>query len=137
MGLIEGPAKATVLKNYLEKDAKNQTYVNLKLGFDGEDQTLYTRIYITAKAAGIARAKLRKVGFDLDTQKLKEIEDNDVLLMGNEVDVLLVKNGQYMNADIPTKKPKIGDEAVDEAQKFLDSAKGSNPADEVDGDIPF
>lgn len=137
MGLIEGPAKATIIKNYLEKDGKKQTYVNLKLGFDGEEATLYTRIYITSASAGIARAKLRKCGFDLDTQKLKEIEDDDVLLFGHEVDVLLVKNGQYMNAEIPTKKPKIGDDARDEAQRMLDDAKGSDRQEEEEADIPF
>lgn len=135
MSLMEGPAKALVIKNYLEKDAKGQTYVNLKLGFDGEDATLYTRIYITAKAAGIARAKLRKVGFDLDTQKLSEIKANDSLLTGNEVDVMLTKNGQYMNADIPTVKPQLSQEAVDEAQELLDNAKKSDYEEEAD--IPF
>jgi hypothetical protein len=136
MALMEGPAKATILKNYLEQDGKSQTYVNLKLGFQGEDQTIYTRIYITKAAAGIARAKLRKCGFDLDTQKLSEIEDNDVLLLGHEVDVMLVKNGQYMNADIPTKKPKIGAEALGAAQAMLDSAKKSD-SEEEEADIPF
>lgn len=136
MALIEGPAKATIIKNYLEVDGKQQTYVNLKLSFEGEEQTIYTRIYITAKAAGIARAKLRKCGFDLDTQKLKEIEDNDVLLCGNEVDVNLIKNGQYMNAEIPTKKPKIGADALDAAQEMLDSAKKQD-SEEEEADIPF
>lgn len=135
MSLMEGPTKAIVLKNYLEKDAKGQTFVNLKLGFDGEDATLYTRIYITAKAAGIARAKLRKVGFDLDTQQLSEIKQNDSLLTGNEVDVMLTKNGQYMNADIPTARPQLAEDEVDAAQKMLDAAKKSDNAEEAD--IPF
>lgn len=137
MALMEGPTKAVILKNYLEQDGKLQTYVNLKLGFDGEDQTLYTRIYVTPKAAGIARAKLRKCGFDLDTQKLKEIEDNEELLSGNEVDVNLVKNGQYMNAEIPTKKPKLAPEALEDAQRMLDSAKGGDRPEEEEADIPF
>lgn len=136
MGLIEGPTKAKILKNYLEADTKGQLYVNLKLGFEGEEATLYTRIYITPKAAGIARAKFRKCGFDLDNGNLQDIEDNADLLAGNEVDVMLVKNGQYMNADIPTQKPKVGREALEAAQGMLDSAKKSDNEEE-EADIPF
>ncbi len=136
MALMEGPAKARILKNYVEVDGKAQLYVNLKCGFDGEEQTLYTRIYVTEKASGIARAKLRKCGFDLDKQKLTELQDNDELLTGNEVDVMLVKNGQYMNVDIPTQKPKVPADQLAVAQKMLDSAKKSNEPEE-EGDIPF
>lgn len=137
MALMEGPQKAVVLKNYLEKDVKGQVFVNLKLGFQGEEAVLYTRIYITAKAAGIARAKLRKVNFDLDTQQLNEIKANDSLLSGHEVDVMLTKNGQYMNVDIPTVRPQVEKEAVDAAQEMLNNAKKSEASQEEEADIPF
>lgn len=136
MALIEGPVKGTILKNYLDKDGKGQTFVNLKFSFQDDEQTLYHRIYITPKSAGIARGKLRKCGFDLDKQKLSEIEQNDVLLCGNEVDVVLVKNGQYMNIDIPTERPKLKKEEVDSAQAMLDSAK-KDEGDQDNADIPF
>jgi len=44
-------------------------------------------IFLTPKAASMARAQLKSCGFDADTQSLADLANNDHLLDGNLIDV--------------------------------------------------
>jgi hypothetical protein len=126
-----GSQTARVLKNYVAVDDKGQIYVNLKFSLaDESSPPMWSRIYITEKSAGIARAKLKKCGFDMDAQTLTDIEDNDELLAGNEVAVNVVENGKYFNLEIPTDRPKVAKSALQRATEQLRAAKKNRDEDE-------
>lgn len=77
--------KAVVVSHPIEQDPKGQPYVNCTFGIENEMHT--KRIYLTAKSIGIARVNLKAMGFDCDIRSLKELDDNPILLAGNEVEV--------------------------------------------------
>lgn len=80
-----GRYKAKVIMTVLEEDPKGQTYI--MASFDVEDEKHSKRIYLTEAAMGIARAQLKAMGFDVDHQSLSELDQNPVLLAGNECEV--------------------------------------------------
>ncbi len=132
-----GQQMAKVLNNYLKMDDKNQLFVNLKLSFPDESN-LWTRIYITEKSAKIARVALKKVGFDLDKNKLSDIDENDTLLSGREVLVDVVENGQYLNAKIVVERDRVPKNKLTAGQKLIGMAKKDDPDDGPPAeDIPF
>lgn len=93
MSVTTGPKyKAIVVSTELEQDQKQQTYI--KATFQVEDETHSKRIYVTTNNANsqetvtrMCRAQLKAMGFDCDTQSLKEIDANPLLLVNNEVEV--------------------------------------------------
>lgn len=135
MGIQTGKQPATILKNWVCVDPKAQMYINLKLSVDGGE--LYTRIYITPKSAGIARAALKKCGFALnaDCNNLDDIDMNEDFLGGKKVQVEVVENGKYMNANIIVERERAPKEAMEAAKAMLRGAKKGDDA--ADSDIPF
>lgn len=135
MGAIQtGRQEAEILKNWVCIDPKGQMYINLKLSVDGGE--LYTRIYITVKSAGIARAALKKCGFQLneDCNNLDDIDMNEDFLAGKKVQVEVTENGKYMNAQIVVERERAPKAAMEAAKAML---RGAKKGDDADEDIPF
>ena len=134
MSIQTGKQSATILKNWVCVDPKAQMYINLKLSVEGGE--LYTRIYITPKSAGIARAALKKCGFQLndDCNNLDDLDMKEDHLSGNVVEVDVTENGKYMNAQIVVARERAPKSAMEAAKAMLKNAKGGDAADE---DIPF
>ena len=93
MSVTTGPKyKALVVSTELEQDQKQQTYI--KAVFQVEDETHSKRIYVTTNnpasqetVTRMCRAQLKAMGFDCDTQSLKQLDENPLLLVNNEVEV--------------------------------------------------
>ncbi len=110
---------------------------------DTEDGPAIPLIWLTEKAAGMARAQLRVCGFDVDARDMWELDDNHELLSGNMIPVDIEEyNGKAQaripTSDTPTKK------AISVVQTALRAAKKDNEkpietqrATATAEDIPF
>ena len=136
-----GKQTAKVGKMYVEMDDKGQFYVNVQAYFEGEEKPLYHRVYVTAKSANIAHAKLKKLGFDTKANKSSEIDDNPGICEGNEVEVVVTKNGEYLNFDIVVEREKKTRAQLSSLDALLkrEEPVGQTPdKDEADpSDLPF
>ncbi len=56
---------------------------------DGALPRIYAQIYLTRKSLGIARARLKAIGFDIDEHDLEELADHPALLAGQVAEVEL------------------------------------------------
>lgn len=100
-------------------------------------------IWLTPKAMGIARAQLKKCGFDIDARLLTDLEDNRALLAGNIVPVEVEEYKGKLQVRILAREP-IKRDRFDALTESLRAAKqlGEEPVSEshnvvADDDIPF
>lgn len=103
----------------------------------------FTRIYITEKSKGIARAQFRACGYDGDDFQdiLDAVDADGEALKGNKVKVD-VFNNEYNNkpkVEIVTERKKAGPDALRRAAELLRDAKGQHDDanDMKESDIPF
>lgn len=134
-----GLQKAEIQSSFITTKENGTVEVchKLKMIEDG-DRTDFTRIYITEKSAGIARAQFRKCGYDGDDFQdiLDAIDVDKEAMKGNQVEVDVFMN-DYNNkpkVEIPTERPKASKETLSRAADLLRSAKKHQDAEE---DIPF
>jgi len=140
-----GIQKATIQSSFITTKDNGTVEVCHKLTMK-DGRTDYTRIYITEKSAGIARAMFRKCGYDGDefSDILEAINLDKEALKGNEVEVDVFVN-DYNNkpkVEIVTDRPKASADALSRAAEFLKNAKKQHDdaeaqAVEPEGDIPF
>lgn len=109
----------------MNQNTKN-IFVNFKLEL-ATGEKVYSKVYITEKSYGIARARLKKAGFDVDTQELSDIEADPSLLAGNEVLVDVTEeeyNGKPVTrCEIVTDRPKVDKGILSRATEGLRSIK--------------
>lgn len=137
-----GIQKAKILSSFITTKDNGTIEVCHKLQMrDGT--TDYTRIYITEKSAGIARAMFRKCGYDGDDFKdiLDAINIDKEAMAGNEVEVdrfINDYNGKP-KVEIVTDRPKASADALSRAAEFLKNAKKQHDDanEQEEGDIPF
>lgn len=141
--MTTGLCKGRIVRHGLGiSSGKSTPFVNVVFDVDGEQ--IPAQIWITDKAMGMARQKLRKCGFDVDKCNLRELEDNHELLAGNAVDLDITDeefNGQtrlkceIVTRSVPDKK------RCDQLTQALRNVKCAEvvPAGEQvsDEDIPF
>lgn len=58
---------------------------------DGEPQKIAGNVYFTEKAIRIARKSLKALGFNPDTQKIADLDENQTLLRGNRCEIEIVE----------------------------------------------
>ena len=122
-----GSQIATILKAFVGMKPDNgNLFVNLKMELT-TGENVYSRIFITEKSMGIARARLKKCGFDVDAQELADIEQNSDLLTGNQVPVDVYEE-MYMGknqtrVEITLDHLKVDKSALTRATKALRNAK--------------
>lgn len=134
-----GQQTAVIQSHDVRMDDKKQLYLNVVLRF-ADQKTIPSRIYVTKRSAGIARAKFRVCGYTdpLDTEA--EVSDalarldSEPILVGHEVPTLVSENGKYLNAEILARTP-VGEADIAKAARFLAEAKGGGA--ENGDDIPF
>lgn len=126
-------------------------YIAFLLEVDGEK--MHHSIYLTPKAAGMARGQLKAVGFDSDKRSTAELSENKFLLAGAKCEVVVEDqeyNGKVYTriARIQTPKVKLGKKDASSLDKMLREAKKNRdeealttaqvePPDQPDDDIPF
>lgn len=67
-----------------------------------EDGAVTPLVWLTEKAAGVARAQLRVCGFDVDKLDTWELQENPSLLAGNLIPVEIEEYNNKIQARIPT-----------------------------------
>lgn len=120
--------KATVAAHTFEVDDKGQDYILATFEIQdlaGARDTITSRIYLTDASMGIARNRLKVMGFDVDARSVQELQDNPILLAGHEVELLVTQNGSYMNVEkiSAPRKPKEAS-FISQLDKALRDAKG-------------
>lgn len=101
---------------------------------DDDGNTGEVLVFFTPKSARIARAQLKRCGFDVDAHSLNELNENRTLLAGQRITI----NGEMYNGrvslkiDMQSAPPKA---AMDAATAMLRDAKKADDTF-VDGDIP-
>lgn len=137
-----GKQTARVVNHYVRVDDKGQLYVNFKFSFE-DGASLFSRVYVTEKSAGIARASLKLAGFEMKSEDdLFQLDQDNELLAGTEVPVEVTQNGQYLNCQIDVPKLRAPKSAIAKAAGFLMSAKRASDGDATGGepddtDLPF
>lgn len=136
-----GLQKAIIQSSFITAKQNGTIEVCHKLQMK-DGRTDYTRIYITEKSAGIARAQFRKCGYDGEEFQdiLDAIDMDKEALKGNEVEVDVFMNdfNNKPKVEIVTERPKADKSALQKAAQLLNSAKKQEPEGAPeDGDIPF
>ena len=139
-----GTQKATIQSSFITTKDNGTIEVCHKLRMDeDEGRPDYTRIYITEKSKGIARAQFRACGYDGDEflDILEAINLDGEALKGNEVQVNCFVN-EYNNkpkVEIVTERKKAEPSALQRAAELLKDAKGQHDDanSQADTDIPF
>lgn len=138
-----GIQKAVIQSSFITTKPNGTVEVCHKLLMK-DGRTDYTRIYITEKSAGIARAQFRKCGYDgEDFEDILEainiskeaLKDNEV-----EVDVFINDYNGKPKVEIVTERPKPSKESIGRAAEWLKSAKKQDSTPEApppEEDIPF
>lgn len=81
-----GVQNATIVSHSVYTKENGTVDVSVKVEFAPQD-SLTAHIYITEKSKGMARAALKKCGFDPDEQDVWDLDDRPTLLAGNKVQV--------------------------------------------------
>ena len=130
--ITAGVHKASVIMTEFDNDDKGQEFIRVQFGIEdlaGGHDTIPAKIYLTDASMGIARNRLKAMGFDVDARSTKELKDNPVLLAGNIVEILIVQNGSYMNVDrISVPKQPKEEGFFDKLDAALRAAKGKKNA---------
>lgn len=138
--MIPGIHDATIIKNGISATRTGTPYAFVRCGVDGEE--VPCTIWLTDKAMGMARAALRKCGFDVDTEDLDELRANPQLLAGNKVQIEVEDKEKYglQGSIVLGSIPKS---RISELTKKLRDAKRNGhdedpvPAASDDSGIPF
>lgn len=96
MPMTPGVACAVVIEHSFYESSKGTPGVAVLFQIKGlpagEHDRIIGHIWLTEAAAGLARKSLRAIGFDPDSQKLEELNENPTLLAGKETTVILAEN---------------------------------------------
>ena len=135
-----GIQKAVIQSSFITMKDNGTVEVCHKLKMK-DGRTDYTRIYITEKSAGIARAQFRKCGYDGDefADILDAINIDKEAMSGNEVEVDVFINdfNNKPKVEIVTERAKASPEALHRAAEVLKNAKKlRDEGKDQDGDIP-
>lgn len=121
---------AIIQSHYIGQNGNGNAFVGIRLVVEDWDDALTTKIYLTKAAMGIARAKLKAAGFDVDAQELEALEMNPEMLAGNPVQVEVseeVYNERpYTKVEIVTDFGKVDKSKLGEITQALRKAKDSD-----------
>lgn len=128
-----GPTKAVITSNDVQS-YNDKEFVLLMLEVGSEP--ISARIYLTPKALPMARAQLKRCGFDIDTRDLNELWDNKSALAGRLIDVEIEDFKGRLQAKVLA-HPPADSKRLTELTKQLRSAKQTDERPEDEGEIPF
>jgi hypothetical protein len=112
-------------------DSNGNVFVNCKFQLPS-GEFVYTKVYITEKSKTLARACLKKCGFDMDSREmdLVDLEQKPDLFAGTDVLLDIYEepyNGKMQTrVNIVTERPKAEKGALAGAMALLRSAKKSD-----------
>jgi predicted DNA-binding antitoxin AbrB/MazE fold protein len=133
-----GNQKATIVSTFMDENEKGTLRVSVKLKLATGEQ-VFSNIYITEKSYGIARARLKKCGWDVDQFDLSELERTPLALQGNEVEVNVWKdeyNGkEILKVDVVTDQKRVSKDKLAAVTAGLREVKKTKPV--TDEDVPF
>lgn len=134
-----GVFEATIQRHHLEETGKGTAFVALDVTYDDGHEQAQVNIYLSNKAANMAFGQLKRCGFDLHKQDLRDIIVKPTLLAGNTVQIRVYEeeyggNMQWRH-EIVTKK-MLKPEDADDIQKSLRAILDPDTAAE-EGDCPF
>mgnify|MGYP001610201559 CR=1 FL=1 len=102
---------------------------NVKCLTQPEGEEVTAKIWITEKAAGMARRAFKQCGFDLATRSLQELVDDPGLLKGNSVLCDIFDDGVYgLKCEIVLSMPPAK-ETLAGLDAMLKAAKKTKAAD--------
>jgi len=124
-----GKQRGEIISHYIGENDKGNAFVAFKIICEHWDGPLTSKVYITAAAMGIARAKLKAVGFDIDQRQLEELDENPDLLAGTPVQVEVSEevynNKPYTKCEIVTDFGKPDKPKMAALTEQLRKAKGA------------
>jgi hypothetical protein len=140
-GMQEGVIRSS---NIYTKD-NGTVDIAIKMEFAPGGEFLTSHIYITEKAKGIARARLKKCGFDPDAQDVNDLDNGEHSpIVGNSVLVDVFENEypvgsgkKKLKAEIPLERQKPDARKVKAANNWLREAKGEEDGAEEGSQTSF
>jgi hypothetical protein len=137
MALGPGFYKAKIVSHTIGASmGKGTPFINFTATIEGEPEPIVFPVWISEKAMGMARASLKKCGFNIDEHELKELRENKTLLAGNEVVVEYEDDPQY-GPRFQIALSQVSNEALDGLTKSLRNAKKKQANTDDDDDLPF
>ena len=128
---MEGVQQAEIIRTSVFTKDNGTVDVNVRLAL-ADHSEISAHVYITEKSKGIARAALKKCGFNPDVQDVWDLEENPMLLNGNEVQVDIFtdeyQGKRRLKAEIVLEKVKPDEKAVKKATSLLREAKSKDDA---------
>ena len=84
-----GNYQATVVKTRfgLTKNQNLQIGIQFSVEEGGVTEEIWGNVYLSEKAMGMARARLKACGFDCDSQSLCDLEEQPDMLAGNRTEI--------------------------------------------------
>jgi hypothetical protein len=142
MAIQAGPCEVEILDHTL-RSFGDKSAVSIRVKTDEQDDA-EVLIFLTAKSMNIARAQLKRCGFDVDARDLGDLVDNPHLLAGRRVGVRFEewKGNLRPQIDISGAPPKDELERLTASLRAAKSkSEGPSFADDPpppgDEEIPF
>lgn len=124
-----GKQRGEIYTHYIGSNDNGNAFVGFKIYAEHWDDPLTSKVYLTKAAMGIARAKLKACGFDIDKQPLRLLDEQPELLQGTHIEVEVTEevynNKPYTKCEIVTGFGKVDAAKLDELTEQLRAAKGS------------
>jgi hypothetical protein len=130
---MPGFYKATIVSHSIGSTQNDTPFISFKANLDNEEITF--PIWISNKAMGMARACLKRCGFDVDKYDLKILRADPTFLAGKEVTLEYRIDEQYGDG-FQVALSRVTDESLDSLTRAMRNAKKKGQAD-PDEDLPF
>ena len=127
-----GIQNGTIVSHSLAESQNGTPYVKLKVNI--EDEVVDVAVYLSDKAAGMARRALRLCGFDIDTESVYTLQTNTRKLAGNKVEINVHeeewKGKVKVKYDIAIVDPALKESSVAGLDAMLRAAKADEESEE-------
>lgn len=126
---MEGVQQATIVSHSVYTKPNGTVDVSIKIAL-ADNTEMTAHVYITEKSKGIARQALKKCGFNPDVQDVWDLDENNLLLNGNEVQVDVFMDEydgkRRLKAEICIERQKPDPNTMKKATMLLRDAKSKD-----------
>lgn len=126
---MEGVQQAEIVSHAVYTKPNGTVDVAIKLAFS-DNSEMTAHVYITEKSKGMARQALKKCGFDPDKQDVWDLDENNLLLNGKDVQVDVFmdeyQGKRRLKAEIVIERVKPDANTMKKATLLLRDAKSKD-----------
>ena len=126
---MEGAQVAEILKHSVWTKENGTVDVNILFVF-ADHSEMSAHVYITEKRKRMARQELKACGFNPDIQDVWDLNENQQLLLGNEVPVVVFmdewQGKRRLKCEIDIPEAKVDQDMVKKATNLLREAKSKD-----------